>query len=323
MIKSKLKNKLFHAAMFVVCVSFVIVIQTNSARAEMCLISDKSDTSLNVRDAPNGKIVNRLLNGRKVFLTDRNWDGKGRIWRLAEGEYKGKWRKWGWVFGPGLDCNENVGTDKYPIVFDGAAGLTKFGFALYGYERDGRKEITLPYQCYYYGDGGYSLSMKKSVMADFKKRGFSEEKVCLLLRVEKLRFHPENGQRLPTYVVANLEKLKESYSLGYAEAGVTAEELMLVVPNCYRKGSFSAYGPVIMSMTLGCKMNFDPWTGIKLSKIEQRFYKKNVKLWIDGAAGPSGELASKELLVSAKNRVTQADIQAVLNARKESENSNN
>ena len=38
------------------------------ARAEMCRIADPTDTSLNVRDTPGGKVINKLRNGRKVFI---------------------------------------------------------------------------------------------------------------------------------------------------------------------------------------------------------------------------------------------------------------
>lgn len=50
---------------------------------------------------------------------------------------------------------------------------------------------------------------------------------------------------------------------------------------------------------------------MELSPLEQAYYKKNVVLKIDGSAGPSGVIASKELIVSGQNRATNASIRLV------------
>lgn len=69
-----------------------------------CFISDSEDTALNVRDTPNGKIINRLKNGREIIIKAVRHDKKGRPWGYAIGYYKGKLRNWGWVFTASINC---------------------------------------------------------------------------------------------------------------------------------------------------------------------------------------------------------------------------
>ena len=72
--------------------------------AQNCIIADPSDTSLNVRETPNGKVINRLRNGRKVVIQSKRNDAKGRPWGYATGLYKGRNRNWGWVFMQSVNC---------------------------------------------------------------------------------------------------------------------------------------------------------------------------------------------------------------------------
>lgn len=81
---------------------------TSPALAETCFIADPTDTALNVRATPNGEIINRLRNGREVEIELYQDDAKGRSWGYATGEYKGKHRKWGWVFMEAVDCQHKV-----------------------------------------------------------------------------------------------------------------------------------------------------------------------------------------------------------------------
>ena len=79
----------------------------DTALARSCLIADQSDTSLNVRDSPNGKVINRLRNGRQVEIGRTSNDGKRRPWGFATGQYQGKNRNWGWVFMEAINCGED------------------------------------------------------------------------------------------------------------------------------------------------------------------------------------------------------------------------
>ena len=71
---------------------------SNQVQAKSCVISDPTDRALNVRETPNGRIINRLKNGRTVEIVQFQNDAKGRPWGYATGYYEGDFRNWGWVF---------------------------------------------------------------------------------------------------------------------------------------------------------------------------------------------------------------------------------
>ena len=70
-----------------------------------CVVSDAEDTAVNVRSSPNGKVINRLKNGRAVSVTFTATDSQERPWHFVEGWHNGRHRKWGYVFGELVDCN--------------------------------------------------------------------------------------------------------------------------------------------------------------------------------------------------------------------------
>ena len=76
------------------------------AHAETCFIADPTDRALNVRATPNGKVINRLRNGREVEIERYQDDAKGRPWGYATGMYQGNHRKWGWVFMEAINCGQ-------------------------------------------------------------------------------------------------------------------------------------------------------------------------------------------------------------------------
>ncbi len=45
-----------------------------------CTVSDPTDTPLNIRQQPNGKIIDRLDNGMQVEVLRTRTDRKGEIW---------------------------------------------------------------------------------------------------------------------------------------------------------------------------------------------------------------------------------------------------
>ena len=82
----------------------LVLAATAAGRAQTagdsCTVADPTGTPLNVRETPNGRKLEALLNGSGVEVIDTLRDGQGRIWaRVAVfGETVG------WVFGPFLDC---------------------------------------------------------------------------------------------------------------------------------------------------------------------------------------------------------------------------
>lgn len=87
--------------------AFAIIIGMSNAHAErVCKVTDPTGTPLNIRDEPNGKIINKLRNDRKVYITRTTYDNKERPWVYLEGYYKGEYRQWGWAIREFVSCYE-------------------------------------------------------------------------------------------------------------------------------------------------------------------------------------------------------------------------
>ncbi|NET59559.1 MAG: SH3 domain-containing protein [Symploca sp. SIO2E6] len=72
----------------------------------VCQVTDPTGTPLNVRDTPNGKVINALKNGREVYIHETAYDSQGRPWTKVGGYYQGEYRMWGWVFREFISCYE-------------------------------------------------------------------------------------------------------------------------------------------------------------------------------------------------------------------------
>ncbi|MCB2077064.1 MAG: hypothetical protein KDE55_05120 [Novosphingobium sp.] len=285
------------------------------ARAEMCRIADPTGTPLNVRDAPGGAVINRLKNGRKVFKDAIDgWDDEGNSkWAHVVGEYKGEWRDWGWVFLNYLDCG-GADNGPFPLIFEDPRDMAPTGILLPWGSRD-NPPPKLAHECFYYGDGGYSMSLSDELVASYRARGYDLDRLCVVLRSPDLKYDPETGRRLPTFIVVDPKALKEAQEMGFFEGFEATEELPLHAPDCFAKSHMSPPETSVASLDIACNIRFDPWSGMELSAMEQAYYKKNAALVIDGGAGPSGTIASKELIVSGQNRATNASIQTVMDIR--------
>ena len=86
---------------------FAITIGMSMAHAErVCKVTDPTGTPLNIRDTPNGKIINKLRNERDVYITETAYDSRNRPWVYLEGYYQGKYRQWGWAIREFVSCYE-------------------------------------------------------------------------------------------------------------------------------------------------------------------------------------------------------------------------
>jgi hypothetical protein len=122
-------------------------------------------------------------------------------------------------------------------------------------------------QCYYYGDGGYSVSVSDAYLARYLARGFSLNSLCMAL-VSLALFDPESGKRLPSYIIANFKNIDEQRQ----EGGDLTDELPLEVPDCFKRG---------LPYT-DCTMNFDMHNGSRISA-EQRQAFRDLGTAIDQA----------------------------------------
>lgn len=73
-----------------------------SAYAETCKVTDPTDTPLNVRSAPNGKIIGKVKNGTVVHVGEYGYDGQGRPWVVVFDVKTDKYI--GWVYREFISC---------------------------------------------------------------------------------------------------------------------------------------------------------------------------------------------------------------------------
>lgn len=210
--------------------------------------------------------------------------------------------------GEQIDCQASGRSPTYPIVLSGREGrkllFEQFGM-LIDADEDARKAIGVAKgnkKCFYIGDGHISLELTDDAAKQYQGTGFSPSQACMVLTSGQVRFDPETGERLPTYVVVDSNNGKSFRS----------DELPFFAPKCFAKGkttvkkdSFSA-----RSNPLGCNVLYHPWSGRKLERTEVSFFSANAVL---DAAGDAGEAMedSESLAKDSNRKVTSAAIQAV------------
>jgi len=100
----EMKIKLFIS--IAVVVMGLLAVQLPVKAEKVCLVTDPTDSPLNVRDRPNGEIINALKNGREVYIHEIALDEQNRSWAKVGGYYEGEYRIWGWVFREFISCYE-------------------------------------------------------------------------------------------------------------------------------------------------------------------------------------------------------------------------
>lgn len=92
---------------YMILFSSINTVQLPAKAETSCKITDPTGTPLNVRDEPNGKVINALKNGRKVYIHQISYDSKGRPWAKIGGYYNSEYRVWGWVLREFISCYNN------------------------------------------------------------------------------------------------------------------------------------------------------------------------------------------------------------------------
>jgi hypothetical protein len=144
---------------------------------------------------------------------------------------------------------------EYPVIFTSPDALRKIGIDM------NRGDLPKPYKnkCYYYGDGGQTISLTDEFLARFVSKGFTIESACLGL-ISETRFDPETGRRLATYMLVDKEMIRQRSS----EPGAATEELPLQLPPCFKNAN----------PYTDCTFNFGRISGKKLSAEETETYRK-------------------------------------------------
>lgn len=69
-----------------------------------CRVTDPTGTPLNARLQPNGKIVNRIRNGRTVYAQSIASDNEGKPWVLVAAKDRGNYKILGYVLREFVSC---------------------------------------------------------------------------------------------------------------------------------------------------------------------------------------------------------------------------
>lgn len=76
--------------------------QASFAREGYCKITEPKGGPLNARIIPDGKIINKLKNGRKVYSGEIGYDSAGQPWVKVYDAKSGRYL--GWIFREYISC---------------------------------------------------------------------------------------------------------------------------------------------------------------------------------------------------------------------------
>jgi hypothetical protein len=251
------------------------------ARAQTmdCFVKDPKPP-LNVRKEAKGEIVGTLNNGTRLFVQTWTWgDPK---WLNAGIVSDGQWKNLGYVFRSLLDCSETDTSHRYPFVITNPPDLKKFGLALRDYGKNGRDVVPFNNKCFYYGDGGYTLSISDDFRKRYAAKGIAFDNMCAVLRSDGLRYDPDTGTRLATYIIGDLDELRTAAAY---EPGTVTGELPLEIPACFKTGIVK-FGAAHAGLTRsGCSYRYHPWSGRPLGPAEAAYFSK-FPIELEGGAAP-------------------------------------
>jgi hypothetical protein len=78
--------------------------QNGDIASSTCQVTDPTGTPLNARLQPNGKIVNRIRNGRTVYVQSTARDDEGKPWVLVAIKNQGNYKILGYVLREFVSC---------------------------------------------------------------------------------------------------------------------------------------------------------------------------------------------------------------------------
>lgn len=145
----------------------------------------------------------------------------------------------------GLTAAAATTRSAFPLIFYPADTVAQTGLAVDDYEASG---TTFETGCYQFFQGGpVTISISAEFLAYYRQQGFSRRSLCMAL-ISGIRFNPETGRRLASYVVV--------YGLASDDLpdGDVSEEFPLAIPSCFARAL--PYSD--------CTWNFDAVTGKKL-----------------------------------------------------------
>ena len=160
---------------------------------------------------------------------------------------------------------------RFPVIFDGPSRLLELGIDNPKVDPNGDTR-RFSHRCYYTGPDGYTLTVSNAFLGRYKQRGFTLNSLCLGLTSE-IRFDPETGKSLATYVVVDRQRLDRAlagrapkdlrggeFNLCCNKPGMATLQLPMALPDCFKGGR--PYSD--------CIFRFDTMTGEKLTPSETK-----------------------------------------------------
>lgn len=275
-----------------------------------CSVNDPNPP-LNIRESESGsRIVGTLPNGARVFPVWSPFGGLNDKWIYVLTIDGGRLRKRGNVFRDLLTCNERDQSGRYPILIQKRSD----NLARFGIDHSNR----FPNKCFYYGDGGYRISVSNAFKSRYDRLGMPFDNLCFILMTGKIRYDPESGRRLATYMIGDLDKVARLMSQPapragqsrstdeFYEPGDLSEELPLEVPLCFRGAKHVERSQLEVS---ACNFRFHPWSGKPLSSDEGAAFAR-AAFYIEGGAAPGTSPDDAKLALDARRRLSPAQIEA-------------
>lgn len=280
---------------------FLVIVMTAPATLSFADVREctlRSDRQ--VKEEKTGASI-QLKRGDKVYS---RWGEDAPDWMyVVKG---GSFEKIAGLQYDALNCGDVAVGSEFPVVLKelpGRAQLYKqFGIiddpVATNPERD--QLPATKNKCFYIGDGFMGMELTDSTFASYKAKSFSLDNICMVLRSGQVRFHPETGVRLPTYVIVD----------GQGRDASISDELLFQAPSCFARGKLekSQFGATLKP--LGCTVNYHPWSGRKLAPNEVAFFTSQASLQAAGDAGDVKE-DSNNLANDPNKQATTARIQAI------------
>jgi hypothetical protein len=294
------------ALVLVACVLvFSLMVSANTAHAFYdCVVKGAANSTLPVykKDSREPKVIATVKPG-SVFYTSHHVPFFDLL-LLHKFDGKATFTEFGYMEAKYLDCDGNGTTAEYPIVIRSAHELTN-AFGLVGDHDQKRNLQHEKNRCFWEGEADLDLSISDAFFAPYREKGFPIANLCLALKAGgEIRFDPETGTRMPTYV-----RLGTPFN----------DEYLLIVPSCLARGKFQKVNGSVTFARLrpiGCRLNFHPWSGRPLSRELAEALSKVFVLLVGGAAGVVNE-DSKALAAQAPSRILSL---AKINALREQMN---
>jgi hypothetical protein len=261
-----------------------------------CVVKGSPETI--VESAIIGSSQKKMRHGGETLLGYVS-ETSFEVFSEEDGEYKETGE---FLLEGSYDCDSPGKSADFPIVITDQDQLKELGIATDFLASDENQLTLFPNQCFQVGSGHDHFSLSDAFVERHARRGISFDNLCLALGAGQIRFNPETGERLPTFVL-----LQEWDGLW-----LSTFEYLLDVPSCFGGGITKIWQDANNARLrpIGCELKFHPWSGRPMSAEETAFFNSRAFLVIYGDAGGS-TMDGNDLAADSNRRATAAKIEAL------------